>query len=327
MRSMTRACAAGLAISIVALAGCSDSGADAESADGLTPVRVSVGAIAGSSTPMYMAVDNGTFEDLGLDVTIETATSGSLAVPTILADQFQFAMTGFDSYISAQSEGLPVTMVSAVNRLRSADSGYDGLIVPTSSTATDLGDVSILATPDSARTALMDLRVTGMGGDYEAMQLLQVPLGSIGDTVASGAADAGYLFQPFLGQALEGGDVKLLESGSAEDLTVAGAPSAVLIASEEYLGDHEDTAERFAQGVLEAYAYAAAHPDEVSEASVGTGLVDEPVPADNLPDYAAEAMPVAVVQRLLDVYSELGYLPEETTANDIVWLPGGNFAE
>jgi NitT/TauT family transport system substrate-binding protein len=321
-----KALAALAGISILALTGCSTGGAQPADDGGLIPIDVSIGTAAGGIAPMYLAVENGVFSDLGLDVRLHTATSGSLAVPTILADQFQFAFTSFDSYLDAFRNGLPVTMVGSSTRLISPESGYYGIIVAADSTATDMSQVKTLATPDTAKTAILDLLVTGLGGDYENMQQLAAPLGSIGDTVASGAADAGYLFQPFLQQAVDTGKVKVLSAGT-DDMTFVDAPAAVVIAKNSYLADNESTAAKFAEGLRQAYAYASENLEEISAYTLSAGLAKNAVPVKNLPNYSDDLDSLSLMQKELDAYHELGYLDEPIKADEIVWAPGGGFTE
>lgn len=291
----------------------------------LVTLHVAVSPAAGTSAPIYYAVEHGYYEDLGLDVQLEVATDGAVVIPQILSGQLDFAMTSFESYINATAEGLPISMVAPANILKGTGSEFAAAIVPIDSTATDLSDVTVFAVPDAARNPQTELEVTALNGDYDSMEMLTAPLGSIGETVASGAAQAGHLFQPFLGMALDEGGVRVL-SYITDEMTVPGAPGALFITSKSTLADQAETAELFVEGTLRAFSYASEHFEEISEYTQSAGLTDNAVRPEHLPKYPTEPMPLSDVQKFVDLYADYGYISDAPSLDHIVWTDGGAFA-
>ncbi|MEV7283347.1 ABC transporter substrate-binding protein [Streptomyces sp. NPDC093252] len=309
-----------------ALVSCSGGGGtESESSSGTTTVRVAVSPAAGTSAPLFHAVESGTYSDLGLDVQLDTATETNVVVPQLMNGQLDFAMASFESFINAAAEGLPIQMIAPANILRGGDSRFAAVIVDAGSNATDLSDTDVFAVQDAARGPQMELEVTALNGDYDEMEMLQVPLGSLAEAVASGAADAGHLFEPFLGQALDSGDVEVL-SYITDEMTRPGAPGAILIANADALEDRPEVARSFVEGTMEAFRYADENRDEISAYTVETGLTDNPVAPENLPLYPVEPMPGSVVQDFIDFYTEYGYIPESPPLAEAVWLDSGAFS-
>src|SRR5882757_724030 len=246
MRAPRVLAAIALAVSALCATACSSAPGDSGD-DGLLTIHVGVSPAAGSSTPMYLAVAQGVFRKQGLDVRLEPSTDGTVVVPRLMNGQLQFCMSSFGPFVSAAEKNLPIKMVAPVNRQQS-DGHYTAIIVPSGSKATDLSQVHVFAQQEGQPDPLSQLAVTRLGGDYKAMRLLAVPLGSVADAVGGGSADAGRLFQPFLAQALAKGKVRVLRYITA-DVTLPGVPSAIFLGNQSYLTAHPDVAKRFVEGV------------------------------------------------------------------------------
>jgi NitT/TauT family transport system substrate-binding protein len=324
-RHRTLAIAGAIATSaLLALTGCSQDSGSAAADGGLTQLSVAVSPSAGTAAPIYYGVENGIYRKHGLEVELSQATDGSVVVPQVLNGQLQFAMTSFESHLNAVVQGLPIRMISAGNLQQGGGSQYSGVIVAADDQAPDLAGAGVFAVQDASRTPEMELVVDRLNGDYDAMELLQVPFGSIADSVASGAAGAGFLVQPFLDQALARGDVRLLTYVD-ESMAISGAPGAIFIANAQYLADNADVARAFVAASQEALTYAAADRAEISAFTQSSGLADTAIPPNSLPPYPDQPVELAQVQRLVDLYVEYGYIPSEPAPDQLTWQDGGGF--
>jgi len=321
MRAPRLLAAIALALSALSAAACS-SVPGGSGDNGLTTINVGVSPAAGTSTPMYLAVAQGVFRKLGLDVRLEPSTDGAVVVPRLMNGQLQFCMSSFGPFVSAADKNLPIKMIAPVNRQQS-DGHYTAIIVPSGSKATDMSQVHVFAQQEGQPDPLSQLTVTRLNGDYKAMRLLAVPLGSIADAVGGGSADAGRLFQPFLAQALAKGKVRVLSYITA-DVTLPGVPSAVFLGNQSYLAAHADVAKRFTEGVREANVYARDHLPEVGAYAAKTPLNSGAIPGDDLPDFDPNGVNVALVQELLDLYDKEGYLTKPLDAKTVTWVAGAS---
>jgi NitT/TauT family transport system substrate-binding protein len=309
---------AALAAAVLTLTACST--APAPETGGLITLHVGVSAGASSSAPMYFAVEHGVFRNLGLDVQLEPVNDATVVVPRLVSGQTQFSMGSFGPFTSAVEKDLPIRMVAGATRMFEGENQYSALIVASTSTATDMSGMTTLAVSEAQRNPLDQMAINALHGDYAAMNLLTVPLGSLGDLVGSGSAQAGRLFQPFLGQALAKGNVKVLR-WIAPPLSPAGVPAAIFMGSRTFLDSQPDVGRRFVQGVEQANAYARAHLPEIAAYAPRTGLTQNPLKVEYLPDYEPGPVVPAKVDQLLGLYESGGYLQKKLTAADVIWTP------
>ena len=309
-----------VALALLAAACGGGPAATTTNAEGLTVLRVGVSAAAGTSTPMYLAIARDVFRKLGLDVQLAPSTEGTVVVPQLMNGQLQFSMASFGPFVSAVQQSLPIRMVAAVNRSHADNSQYSAIIVPADSTATDLSHVTVFASQEAQRDPLDQLAFGKMNGNYTGARIVAVPLGSIGDTVASHSADAGRLFQPFLQQALDKGGVKVLRYLNPP-YTLANVPTTVVEANTSYLNQNPDIARRFTEGVHEALTYARDHLTEVAAYAPKTGLTAKPIEMAAMPDYEPTGIDRPKIDELLGLYESEGYLNRHLAAADVTWTP------
>ncbi|MFI9383499.1 ABC transporter substrate-binding protein [Kutzneria sp. NPDC052558] len=307
------------AAALALTAACSPGGVTT-TADGLQIVNVGISPSAATSAPMYLAVRDGVFRKLGLQLTMTPQTDSSTMVPDLLSGKSDFGMVNFGPLVSAVESDLPVRMVGLASEQHTGQNRSVAIVVAGGSTAADMRGMRTFANSSPDRDPLDQLAVTGLGGDYRAMQLVSVPPGSIADVVASGRADAGRLFGPFLSQALATGRVKVLHYVEG-DLDLGGSPASPFAAALPFLTSHPDVAQRFVQGVTQAYAYAASHQAEIAQYVASTPLSHTPLQVGDLPGYPADGVDRTAVQQTLDLYEREGYLTKQVAVSDVVWSP------
>lgn len=106
--------AAGLLLASCSSGSPSGGGADDGTADGggdLTPITVGLLSIAPSAAVHY-GVEEGIFEEHGLDVTIETAQGGAAMLPAVSTGQYDFGVGNPLSVLTAASQGVDMRIVS-----------------------------------------------------------------------------------------------------------------------------------------------------------------------------------------------------------------------
>jgi NitT/TauT family transport system substrate-binding protein len=323
--------AVALVAAVALLSACSGGGAtpsssaDAGSGSGdaagsgeLTKLSVSVSPSASTSVPMYLGIEKGFFAEHGLDVTLSVLTNGTVAIPQVVSGQNQFSAASFAPVIEAVKQGLPIKVVGVANVIPTTESQFQGFIVREDYQGDTLADAKTIA----AQSALLDPvqadNVEKFGGDYDAMQILQVPLPAIADAVKSGSADTALLNQPFLAQALATPGIRLLGYVGL-DQSLPGTPGAVYIGEEGYMKANPDVTAAFQAAVLESYAYAQNNLEEAAEFVPNTGLSDSVPDLVSMPEYAAETVTAAKFDELLDLFAKYGQNPDGLKAADILY--------
>lgn len=306
---------------LAACGGGEDDAASGGGSDGVTKLSVAVSPGAATSTPMYLAIENGIFEDLGLELDLSVLEDGSVAVPQVLNGQTQFSMASLAGAAQAIDKGLPVKLVGAANVVpTAADAKYQAIIVNKDAGIQHMSDVETWAADSTETDAVQAFSVDALGGDYEALRKVAVPFPAIGDAVADGTVDAALVNEPFLSGALETGDAEVL-SYVQGDNTLPGVPGAVVIGSDEYMADNPEITEKFIQGLQEAYEYAQSHLDEVANFVPETGLNDQVPPVIALGEYQQGALDPQTIDEAVDVFQEYGVVTEDLSAESMLYTP------
>jgi NitT/TauT family transport system substrate-binding protein len=303
----------------LALTACgSDSGKPETSADGLTKLTVAVSPGAATSTPMYLAAENGVFKDLGLQLDFKVLEDGTVAIPNTLKGQTQFSMSGFGAAAQAIEKGLGIKLIGAANVIPAdPQSKYQAVIVNKAAGIKTMKDVRTWAADTTEVDPAQAHAVDGLGGDYTALKRVAVPFPAIGDAVADGTVDAALVNEPWLSAALETGKVEVLKYVTG-DLTVPGAPGAVFIGSDKFMAGNPDVTEKFIRGVRTAYDYAADHMTEVAQFVPSTKLSDGVPPVIALGEYQRGPLDAAKVQPLLDIFKRYGAIKGSVPADKMI---------
>lgn len=321
IRTTLLAPAAALALALTVAACGSETKEPEVTAEGLTKLTVAVSPGAATSTPMYLAIENGVFEDLGLELELTVLEDGSVAIPNTLNGQTQFSMSGFGPAAQAIEKGLEIKVIGAANVIPTdPESKYHAIIVNKAADIDDIKDVETWAADTTEVDPAQAHAVDALGGDYKSLKKVAVPFPSIGDAVADGTVDAALVNEPFLSAAVETGKVDVLTYVTGE-LTAPGSPGAVFIGSDTFMADNPDITEKFVEGIQKAYQYGAEHQNEVANFVPSTGLNDQVPPIVALGQYQTGPLEADKVQTLLDIFKKYGAITGDVPAKDMIYAP------
>lgn len=155
--------------------------------------------------PLYVGMDEGFFEKQGLDLTKESAGSGSVALSAVISKSAQFSLHGPEWTAIAASKGAPVnTIANVVN-------GAAVWIAATPdfkfTSVKDLkGEKVVTGTMPTTSTSLFIklLKENGMDANKD-VQMIQVPLGTEPGPFAAGQAKVAVMYEPGLDQVVAKG--------------------------------------------------------------------------------------------------------------------------
>ncbi|GHH74954.1 nitrate ABC transporter substrate-binding protein [Promicromonospora soli] len=265
MRRMFPLAVAGTAAALV-LAACGGPSDAAESSPddaGLTAVKVGVIPIV-DVAPIYLGVQEGFFEEEGLDVTLELAQGGAAIVPAVVSGEYQFGFSNNTSLLVASSEGLPLKAVAAGNfTTGTPGEDFGAVVAPEDS---DIEDAADLAGKTVAVNTLNNIGDTTIrkvvdeaGGDPAAVEFVEMGFPDMPAAVAGGQVDAAWIVEPFLTMALQQG-AKVVASNFAE--TDPELMIASYFTSEQEIAENPETVEAFTAAMDKSLTYAEEHPDE-----------------------------------------------------------------
>lgn len=258
-----RVLAAGAALTLAATAcGADDGTADA---DGPTPVTVGVLPIT-AVAPLFLGVEQGIFEEHGLDVTIETGGGGATTVPRVVSGELDFAFGNFASLIIAREQGLPLTVVgNGMTTTGDAATDYSALVVPPGSDAASAADLAGATVAIDNLNNIGDTSVRNSvrtaGGDPTDLDFIELAFPDMPAALSNGQVDAAWVVEPFLTVALEQGATAI--AGNFADLhpelSIAG-----YFTGDDLIAEDPETVDAFTAALNASLEYAEAHPDETA---------------------------------------------------------------
>ncbi|MEU3618144.1 ABC transporter substrate-binding protein [Streptomyces sp. NPDC006872] len=256
-------------LSVLALTGsltltaCGGDSTTAASADGKAEITVlrSNGAIF---EPLYIAEQQGYFEDAGLDVTIKAgAQDTSQNAPSVLNGEAQFAMTDSSGFLKGAAQDMPIRIVTGLQSATTKTDPTDGLLVKEDSAIESFADLEGKTVGISALGGtiqfICEYLVQKAGGDPSKVKFVALPTTSLTDAATSGKTDAIFSFGPFYFAGLDSG-LRSIGNGMND---VPGMVQGLLFSSEKYLSSNGDTAKKFIDAVAKAITYANANPAAV----------------------------------------------------------------
>lgn len=305
------------AIAALFLSGCTDSGATPDStsngsepADHLAPITVGVIPIADAAA-LYVGVEQGFFEEEGLDVTIETASGGAVIIPSVSTGDYDFGFSNMLSILVAAEQGLEVSIVApAVVTTGDTSSDVGAIIVKEDS---DIRSVADLAGRSVSSNTLGNINETvtravidAGGGDSSATEFVEIPFPDAIAAIENDQVDAAFVVEPFVTTAIDSGN-RVVSYAYAEFGT------AVLAAYFSRSDIDPELSEKFRAAITKATEFSETNPDVVREVMASyTTTPPETLERITLPTYTTELSP-SVIEPLSDAAQTYGAL---TTAPD-----------
>ncbi|WP_369373012.1 ABC transporter substrate-binding protein [Promicromonospora sp. Populi] len=322
-RTFPTAVAATAAVLLLAACGSSDGGAasgpDATADGELTAVTVGVIPIV-DVAPIYLGVQEGIFEEHGLDVTLELAQGGAAIVPAVVSDEYQFGFSNVTSLLAASVEGLPLKVVAPGNfTTGTPGEDFGGVVVPEDSDIEDAADLAGATVAVNTLNNIGDTTVRKVvddaGGDPADVEFVELGFPDMPAAVAGGQVDAAWIVEPFLTVAQQQG-ARVVTSNFAEtdpDLLVAA-----YFTSDQLIAEDPETVEAFTAAMEESLTFAEENPD-ATRAVLGEYTEIDPAVTEALilPRFAGE-LDESSLQLLADLGLEYGMFDEPVDVSQLL---------
>jgi NitT/TauT family transport system substrate-binding protein len=267
---------AGALVLLVAMAACGDDDDDAggggdtgDAAPGgeLTSIEIGVVPVV-DVAPLYLGIEQGFFEEEGLDVEPVVAQGGAAIIPAVVTGEQQIGFSNIVSLLIAQTENVPVQVISqGVQATDDPDNDTAAVAVARDSEITELSDLEGRTIAVNTLRNISPLTITAAldaeGVDTSSVEFVEVPLPDMVGQLEAGDIDAAGLVEPF---------VTIGESVGARLLVhdrVATEPEmtiATYFASSQFLESDPDVVEGFVAAMNRSLTYATENPDEARQA-------------------------------------------------------------
>lgn len=267
---------AGALALLVAMAACGDddddaggSGdtGDAASGEELTSIEVGVVPVV-DVAPLYLGIDQGFFEEEGLDVEPVVAQGGAAIIPAVVNGEQQIGFSNIVSLLIAQTENVPVQVISqGVQATDDPENDTAAVAVAGDSEITELADLEGRTIAVNTLRNISPLTITAAldaeGVDTSSLEFVEVPLPDMVGQLEAGDIDAAGLVEPFVTIGESGGARLLIHDRvvTEPEMTIA-----TYFASSQFLESDPDVVEGFVAAMNRSLTYATEHPDEARQA-------------------------------------------------------------
>jgi NitT/TauT family transport system substrate-binding protein len=233
------------------------------SSGGVTRVKVGVIPIV-DVAPIYLGVKQGFFKAEGLDLDLQTAQGGAAIVPAVVSGQDQFGFSNTTSLLLANSQGLPLKVVSAGNA-STGTVGHDfgAVIVKADSPITSAKDLAgkrvAVNTLKNINTTTINNVVRQDGGDPTSISYVELAFPDIAAAVAKGDVDAGQVVEPFLTIATGQGARQVASNYAGTDPSLM---VGLYFTSQQFAKQNPKVVSSFTAAMKQSLDYADTHPDD-----------------------------------------------------------------
>src|SRR5699024_4449131 len=195
---------AGLGVLALALSACNTSATANDQSDG----ELSIGVLPGGiDVVLETGIDEGFFEDEGLELNITRLDSGPSIINGVVAGEFEAGWAGTPPILQAVDGGADIVAVAGATR--AVDEGQQGVVVtdPEITTYKDLeGKVVGTNAPRSVVSLAVLESIRKDGGDPTAVELVPIPLAQSVSAIQDGQVDAAVVVQSRMKPALAADD-------------------------------------------------------------------------------------------------------------------------
>lgn len=283
--------------------------------------QVTVGAIAiADVAPLHLAVQEGFFEEEGLNVEIVETTGGAVSLPGVVADDFDFAFLNVVSLMIARDQGIDVQFV-ANGTTTTGEPGEDniGIVSGPESALEDTDDLTGSESTSNQLNNIGDvatrLAVDNAGGDGGDVEFIELAFGEAQASVENGNVESALLAEPYLTQALDAG-LKQISTPYAEahpQLDTGG-----YFTTAETIEGSSETVEKFQRAINRSLEYSQENPEQVRDVISTYTTIDEQL-LERItlprftPDFTREGL-----EQLGDSAVEHGYLEDAPNLDEML---------
>lgn len=265
-----------LAAAALALSGCTDSaadpastatsGGDTESTGELTTVRVAALPIAETGA-LWAAIDEGIFEEHGLEIEVVPSQGGANAIPALLSGDIQFAIGQPMGPIRADLQDLGVVIVGNYANSNAEGEDVNAVVASGASGITRPADLAGKKVSVNTIGAAGDLTIRKAvqddGGDPSTIEFVEVAFPDVPAQLEAGTMDAAWAPDPFRGIVLGGGGVSVVQPYQA---TIPGLTVLTNITTQALMDEDPELVAAYSEAMAEALDWAADNEEAVRAA-------------------------------------------------------------
>jgi NitT/TauT family transport system substrate-binding protein len=287
----------------------------------LTPITVGILPLSGLA-PLWYGIEQGYFEDEGLEVSTEIGEGGAALTPAVLEGDYQFAIGEYVSLMQARESDVGIQVVSNLtNGADEADQGINALLAAPGSGIEGVEDLAGRTVAVNGLGGVDDVTIKAIlddnGIDPSSVEFTEVPFPDMNAAVEAGQVDVASQPEPFVTLGEQAGLANLLDPYYE---AVPSMPLGMVFGSEEWLAENPDLAEAFTRA-LDRSIEASSDEEAMKEVIVANTDID----AELVDEIALDRWDAEInregLEELADLSVRYGVLEEQPDLNALVWQP------
>ncbi|WP_119698084.1 ABC transporter substrate-binding protein [Microbacterium halotolerans] len=299
-----------------------DGGASEQNAEGEQTITIAALATA-NMAPIYIGIEQGFFDEVGIDLEVQTVQSGSEMITGAVGGTFDIICGGYVPVYTAISQGLPLKFIAG-NDVGGAtpDVDWQVVVAGADSPVQDADDLATATIGVNVLKGVAEIQVRSslenQGIDDADVELTEIPFPEMPAALEQGHLDAALVPEPFVTQVLDAGG-RVVDTPYAN--LGADFPNGAYQATEQFIAENSEAVEGYVQAITKSIEFATDNPDEVRAAIPTFTQVPEDVAERmRLPVFNAE-LDMDRMMQLLDFTEEYGTIEERPSADDLIHTP------
>ncbi|GAA1804640.1 ABC transporter substrate-binding protein [Nesterenkonia flava] len=304
----------------LALTACGNDGNSAEGEEnGLTEINLGVLSIAPSAAVQY-GLDQGIFEEHGLDVTLTPGQGAAAMLPAVQTGDMDFAVGNALSVLVAVDQGLDMRILTGYSHSYAEGDDINGVVVRAGEGIDSWSDLENQSVAVNVLNGQGDLTimeaVSQDGGDPDAIGLTEVDFPDMTAQLERGNIDAAWLPEPFLSQALAEDDFELL--GHPNQEVIPGLPTMITFTSGSFAEENPEVVEQFQSAMDEVLSSAEEDPEGTAAALAEFLDMPEDVASGVRMEQFDSDPRVEQLRTMVELMVGYGFIDEEIDLDSVV---------
>lgn len=262
--------------------------------------------------PVYIAQQEGFFEDEGLEVTTQVIQSAASIVPSVLNGQIDIGTSAGTPFINSIAKNLPVRAIAPAGS-NPADPAEDTIAILVSQdgpkTIQELAGRSMAVNAQGSQPHVAASKLLlDAGGDPTQLQTVAMPMPDAIAALNQGSIDAAAVAEPFVTLGQEQG-ARILTALYSEAFQTTGTES-VYFASEEFIASRREEMDAFQRALVKANQLANDDHSVLERVLVSELDMDADLARKMVPPTFSTALESSTLEEISQVMVETGFLEE-----------------
>lgn len=253
---------------------CNQANNNEKATEKLTKVRLAEVTHSLFYAPLYVAINEGFFEDEGIDLELTTTPGGDKTMTALLSDGADIALVGSETSIYVANQGAKDKVINFA-QLTQTDGTF--LVAREDDTAfswDDLNGKTFLGQREGGMPQMVGeyvLKQHEIDPENDLTLIQNIDFANIASAFASGTGDYVQLFEPTASIFEKEGKGHIVASFGIESGTV---PYTTFMAKESYLTKDKDAVAAFTRAIYKAQKWVDSHTAEEIANSLETSFAD-----------------------------------------------------